>query len=40
MKYPDVGFESFFTWMNRPRIMYSPGVRRGVGLRNGTAWRA
>ncbi len=32
MKYPDVGFESFFTWMNRPRIMYSPGVRRELAF--------
>jgi lactaldehyde reductase len=32
MKYPDVGFESFFTWMNRPRIMYAPGVRRELAF--------
>jgi len=32
MKYPDVGFEPFFTWMNRPRIMYSPGVRRELAF--------
>jgi alcohol dehydrogenase class IV len=35
MKYPDVGFESFFTWMNRPRIMYSPGVRRELAFEMG-----
>lgn len=28
MKYPDVDFEPFFTWVTRPRIMYSPGIRR------------
>jgi len=32
MKFPDVGFESFFTWMNRPRIMYSPGVRKEIAF--------
>ncbi len=31
MKYPEMAFESFFTWMNRPRIMYAPGVRRELG---------
>jgi len=35
MKYPDVGFESFFTWMNRPRVMYSPGVRRELAFEMG-----
>jgi alcohol dehydrogenase class IV len=31
MQYPAVSFESFFSWVNRPRIMYSPGLRREVG---------
>lgn len=31
MKYPEVSFEPFFTWANRPRIMYSPGLRKEVG---------
>jgi len=28
MKYPNIDFEPLFTWVNRPRIIYSPGVRR------------
>lgn len=32
MIYPDVGFESFFTWMNRPRIMFAAGVRKEVAF--------
>jgi alcohol dehydrogenase class IV len=31
MKYPDITFESLFSWVNRPRIMYSPGLRSEVG---------
>ncbi len=31
MKYPEVAFEPFFSWVNRPRIMYSPGLRSEVG---------
>jgi alcohol dehydrogenase len=31
MKYPDVEFEPFFTWVNRPRIMYAPGLRKELG---------
>ncbi|MEJ2068693.1 MAG: iron-containing alcohol dehydrogenase, partial [Deltaproteobacteria bacterium] len=27
MKYPDIEFDSFFSWANRPKIMYSPGLR-------------
>ena len=27
MKYPDLSFEPFFTWSNRPRVMYKAGVR-------------
>ena len=27
MKYPDIGFDPFFVWSHRPRIMYSPGLR-------------
>jgi len=32
MKYPDLGFEPFFTWSNRPRIMYKAGVREELGF--------
>jgi alcohol dehydrogenase class IV len=32
MKYPDVSFEPFFTWANRPRIMYKEGVREELGF--------
>lgn len=32
MRYPDVGFEPFFTWIHRPRIMYAPGVRKEVAF--------
>lgn len=32
MKYPNIAFEPLFTWVNRPRIMYSPGVRSEVGF--------
>jgi alcohol dehydrogenase class IV len=32
MKYPDIEFDPFFTWFNRPRIMYSPGVRSEIGF--------
>ncbi len=35
MKYPDIEFESFFTWVNRPRIMYSPGLRKELGYEMG-----
>jgi len=31
MKYPNITFESLFSWVNRPRIMYSPGLRSEVG---------
>jgi alcohol dehydrogenase class IV len=31
MKYPNIAFESLFGWVNRPRIMYSPGLRSEVG---------
>jgi alcohol dehydrogenase class IV len=31
MKYPHVEFEPFFAWVNRPRIMYAPGLRRELG---------
>jgi alcohol dehydrogenase len=27
MKYPDIEFDPFFSWANRPKIMYSPGLR-------------
>ena len=32
MKYPEIEFEPFFSWANRPRIMYSPGLRKEVGF--------
>jgi alcohol dehydrogenase len=32
MKYPDLQFDPFFSWFNRPRILYSPGVRGEVGF--------
>lgn len=35
MKYLDYEFEPFFTWVNRPRIMYSPGLRSEVGYEMG-----
>ena len=35
MKYPDIAFEPFFTFVHRPRIMYSPGVRAEVGYEMG-----
>lgn len=31
MEYPNVPFEPFFNWYNRPRILYAPGVRRELG---------
>ena len=35
MKYPDLSFEPFFTWANRPRIMYKAGVREELGFEMG-----
>jgi len=35
MKYPDIEFEPFFTWVNRPKIMYSPGLRSELGYEMG-----
>ena len=32
MKYPDIPFEPFFTWANRPRVMYKAGVREELGF--------
>jgi alcohol dehydrogenase class IV len=32
MKYPDLSFEPFFTWANRPRVMYKAGVRDELGF--------
>jgi alcohol dehydrogenase len=32
MKYPDLSFEPFFTWANRPRIMYKAGARDELGF--------
>lgn len=31
MKYPDIEFEPFFSWVTRPKIMYAPGLRSEVG---------
>lgn len=31
MKYPDLPFEPFFSWVNRSKIMYSPGLYKEVG---------
>ena len=35
MKYPDIEFDPFFSWFNRPRILYSPGLRGEVGFELG-----
>jgi alcohol dehydrogenase class IV len=32
MKFPDLELNSFFTWSNRPRILYGPGVRSELGF--------
>ena len=32
MKYPDLSFEPFFTWSNRPTVMYKAGVRDELGF--------
>jgi alcohol dehydrogenase class IV len=32
MKYPDLGFEPFFTWSNRPHILYKAGAREELGF--------
>ena len=32
MKYPDIPFEPFFTWVNRPRVMYKAGLREELGF--------
>ncbi len=32
MKYPDISFEPFFTWSNRPRVMYKAGLREELGF--------
>ncbi len=32
MKYPELSFEPMFSWVNRPRILYSPGIRSEVGF--------
>ncbi len=32
MKYPDIAFEPFFTWSNRPRVMYKAGAREELGF--------
>jgi len=31
MKLPELSYEPFFSWVNRSRIMYSPGLRSEVG---------
>ena len=35
MQYPDIQFDPLFTWFNRPRIMYSPGIRTELGFEMG-----
>jgi len=35
MKYPDLSFEPFFAWANRPRILYKAGVREELGFEMG-----
>jgi alcohol dehydrogenase class IV len=32
MKYPDISFEPFFMWSNRPRVMYKVGLREELGF--------
>ncbi len=32
MKYPDIPFEPFFAWVNRPRVMYKAGLREELGF--------
>jgi alcohol dehydrogenase class IV len=32
MKYADLSFEPYFTWVNRPRILYKAGVREELGF--------
>jgi len=32
MKYPDLSFEPFFTWTNRPSVMYNAGARDELGF--------
>jgi alcohol dehydrogenase class IV len=32
MKYPDISFEPFFMWSNRPRVMYKAGLREELGF--------
>jgi alcohol dehydrogenase class IV len=35
MQYPDLALNPFFTWSNRPRILYGPGVRSEVAFEMG-----
>ncbi len=35
MKYPDIELNPFFSWANRPRIMYGPGIRSELGFEMG-----
>ncbi|HOO39609.1 MAG TPA: iron-containing alcohol dehydrogenase [Deltaproteobacteria bacterium] len=32
MKYLEYEFDPFFTWVNRPKIMYGPGLRSEIGF--------
>jgi alcohol dehydrogenase class IV len=32
MKYPEISFEPFFTWSNRPRVLYKAGAREELGF--------
>ncbi len=35
MKYPDITFEPLFSWVNRPKVLYSAGLRSEVGFEMG-----
>ncbi|MDD3472160.1 MAG: iron-containing alcohol dehydrogenase, partial [Syntrophaceae bacterium] len=32
MKFPSIGFEPFFSWVNRTRILYAPSVRKELAF--------
>ena len=32
MKFPGLGFEQFFIWLIRTKVMYSPGLRNEIGF--------
>ncbi len=35
MKFPGLGFEQFFIWLIRTKVMYSPGLRSEIGFEMG-----